>query len=235
MSEVTMNKRLLIGLLSIFISFAPSSKPVYAGTWLLGGGVEYLPQPVLGFDEDYNFVPLVLYIGKYFRLLGDTFQLSVAGNPTLSMDITGTIRRMGYEIPGRERRKAFDMGLGWLYNKKPHRARLEIIGDITGSHNGYAINAYWLTEFKLDQWQIGPRIEIMWESDKVADYYYGTNTYKGESAFYQLAGLEVNYNINKKWTVTSEFSIKNISAINNSPIVDTDIQYYGFIGVMYIF
>lgn len=222
-------------LLLVFLFMLCLIQPSFAATWLIGGGIEYLPQPVENFDDDVNFVPLVLIIGKYFRLLGDTFQLSFAGNKTLSMDVTGTIRRMGYEIPGRERRRAFDMGLGILFNKKPHRARVEVIGDVTSSHNGYAVNAYWLTEFTFGKWQLGPRIELMWESDKVANYYYGTPTYQGESGFYQLLGIEANYNINKKWSITSEVSIKNLSAIQDSPIVDKEVQPYGFVGLLYIF
>lgn len=147
------------------------------------------------------------------------------------------------DIP--ERSLAVDGGLEMIVADEWGDFQLQVLTDISNTHNGVEVWASYAYPWKDRNWNITPSLGINWKSSHLLGYYYGVRdseadffrpAYKASSGFNTFARLSISYRINDNWGVTGIAEYETLSrSIRRSPIVDQDGITTLFIGLMYNF
>lgn len=148
-------------------------------------------------------------------------------------------------IKAPKRSLAVDGGLEIIYVDDWGDFQLQVLGDISNTHNGVEIWVSYAYPWKSERWTIVPSFGVHWKSSNFLDYYYGIRDseaepnrpeYKAHSGFNSFARLAISYRITDNWGVTGVAEYEALSrSIRRSPIVDQDGIETLFIGLMYNF
>jgi outer membrane protein len=164
-------------------------------------------------------------------------------------------RFLGYEasdspfLAGMEDRdESIDVGLSLAWEQPRHGALLWARHDVAnrsdGGHAGLDVflrRAYAQGRFRL---QFGLGVE--WQSHKTVDYYYGVRpgeerlagrpAYTGRSSF-NFAGSTLGlYSLSKRMSLVVLLRVEALgNEITDSPIVDSDLSYFGLVGFTHRF
>lgn len=164
----------------------------------------------------------------------------------------GHFRDAGYEandsevLKGMDDRKvAFESGLGFAYESWFGEWELIALTDISGNHEGQEASLTYGKTFELNRFSIKPSAGLVWQSSKLADYYYGVKkeeatadrkAYELESVLNYEVGLNVDVALTRHWSLMTEARVEFLNSdIQNSPIVEDDRLYSGFCGLAYRF
>ncbi|MCK5828808.1 MAG: MipA/OmpV family protein [Methylococcales bacterium] len=147
------------------------------------------------------------------------------------------------EVP--KRSLAVDGGLELIIADDWGDFQLQVLTDISNTHNGVEVWASYAYPWKYQNLKIIPSIGINWKSSHLLDYYYGIRdseadlfrpAYKASSGFNSFARLSISYHINDNWGITGVAEYEALSrSIRRSPIVDQEGITTLFIGLMYNF
>lgn len=148
-------------------------------------------------------------------------------------------------IKAPERSLAVDGGLELIVADDWGDFQLQVLTDLSNTHNGVEVWASYAYPWKYKNWKITPSLGINWKSRHLLDYYYGIRdseanlflpAYKASSGFNSFARLSVSYHINNNWGVTGIAEYEALSrSIRRSPVVDKNNITTLFIGLMYNF
>lgn len=148
-----------------------------------------------------------------------------------------------------KRKWAVDAGiqLNWFINDSLE-LKAQILGDLNNTYNGSNAHLSMLKQFSfkhLKHTQFQLAVGANWQSDALADYYYGLdendgvdffNLYQAKSSINPYLSFGLNHQLNNSWRL--KFSAKQEfldSNITNSPLVKDNTITSAFIGVVYAF
>jgi len=231
--------------------------PAMAGNWNIGIGGLAAPNPYIGNGgTKTTILPFFFYEGERFFVELDQAQYQVFDNGTISVGLIGLLRFQGYEpddnaaLAGMQRRNtSLDAGGSIAYTNRLGTLSFTALTDISDTHEGDELVLSWEIPFTVGKnWLLSPSVGMSWKSDDLIDYYYGVTgvtsrearpgrpAYQGQSSADGFVGLGVFYNLSSHWTAIAQFNYETLSKrITDSPIVEDDNQWYGFLGVVYEF
>lgn len=218
--------------------------------WSLGLGVVGSPRPYVGADAEITPVPLFgVRAGRFFF---ETVRIGVRAVDTrhFDMDVLAQARFDGHEeddskfLAGMaERRMSADAGLRLKGSWDHFETTFTAMTDALSRHDGQELGLVFGFPMKAGGWTITPGLGAEWQSDDLADYYYGVEP---DEALPSRPAYEVGSTVNprvelslrkpfggRKWTFFSTLTQEWLgSEIRDSPIVDGSSTFGGFIGIL---
>lgn len=126
-----------------------------------------------------------------------------------------------------------------------HELQLQYLSDATGTHDGEQIKAALTSTYTGHKTQVDITVGLTWKSDEYLTYYYGLSAneapqrigaYELDSGTNKMIRFGWQRAINEKWRWQLTLQYEHLdSEISNSPIVEKEYVYTGFIGTVYDF
>ena len=120
-----------------------------------------------------------------------------------------------------------------------------ILGDITGTHEGYEARAQYEVPYMVNRLLIAPAVGVSWLDDALVDYYYGvrvdeaTSTrsqYTGGSTANVFVDFTMGYILSDRMELLAGIKYVRLGEnIEASPIVDKNYETSAFSAVQYKF
>ncbi len=130
--------------------------------------------------------------------------------------------------------------------------------DALSRHGGYEVEAR--TSYELSTWRplsVRPNVGLRFQSSSLADYYFGVDpeeardavclsgdcletrarpAYEVDDVLTPFIGLTARQSVSPKVAVVGGFDLNFLDqAVEDSPIVDEDVQTFAFLGLIYVF
>ena len=172
-----------------------------------------------------------------------TLQIGVVLLPTL----LGYKSKDSSDLSGMDNRNiSLESGLRMKYNFENSFLTSMISRDISGTTDGYTINAaYNYTLFETQNSGLSMYAGLEYLSDKKSDYYYGVkakeatpnrHSYHADGALNPYIGLTQIFAFSETWSIIANVEYKHFdSTIYKSPIVDDHYQIACYLAIMYTF
>ena len=223
-----------------------------AGEWGIGVAAGYFQPPQSEVKGQHLALPYFTYQDEHLSIdLGAiTYTLSQSEEIKISLD--GELRFEGYEpddspaLSGMEKRSpSFDAGIGVASPVLDGEMKVMILGDLTGTHEGYEARAQYQIPYMFNRWVLVPAVGVSWLDKSLVDYYYGVRQdettpnrsyYSGNPSTNPFVELGFGYSFSNHLELTGGVKYvrlgKNITA---SPIVDQAYDASGFSALQYKF
>ena len=147
------------------------------------------------------------------------------------------------EVPDRD--YAIEAGIELLSDGRWGFVQLSAFHDVSGTHDGFEVDASYGMGFRLQRLYIEPSVGVAYKSDKLNDYYWGirpsesnsaTPVYVADSGINTRARIRASYHFNSNWAITASAEYERIpSTISDSPIVIEDNVVGWFFGAAWQF
>jgi outer membrane protein len=207
-------------------------------------GTEFEPSPFFMYENGPLEILAYDGIDATFRLLG---------NDWLSLGLSGSLEfEEGYDADDTDYFEGMDE-LGTIYGAGLQlealwgnwEANLEVEQDVSGEHDGQEaeISLFYTTVFA--GFELRPEINLAWMSSDVVDYYYGVSAaearadrpaYSPGSSFEIGVEVMVQRPLGAGFTALGLLGVSTVGGdIKDSPLVDSDYEIEGALGVMYSF
>lgn len=122
--------------------------------------------------------------------------------------------------------------------------KVQIGHDVLGRTHGSMVKLGYLTEYKSGQWSVYPEVGMQWNDAKYNRYYYGVSaaesaqsglsTYNPKQSIQPYMSLNVNYDINKAWSVYMGLDAHYLAHEQyNSPMVKRHMNIEPSAGLLY--
>jgi MipA family protein len=218
---------------------------------LMGAGVMILESPYKGVDDGVYPVPVLIFetrrffvdktaAGYYFNDKSDPVRWAVIG----SLRMQGYEARDSSDLDGmQDRDMSFDGGLRVSWENKIIYMILEGVTDLSGTHEGQELRI--TVEKTLFKGFLTPKAGIKWQSDDLADYYYGVKPnearagrpeYTADADLEYMAGITIGLPLGEKWAVFGDIQCTFLgNEGKDSPIVGDDALMRYVIGAVYRF
>jgi len=207
-------------------------------------GTEFEPAPFFMYEN--GPLEILAYDGMdaWLRLLG---------NDWLSLKASGSILfEEGYDADDSDYFEGMDeidtlyyAGLQLEAVRGNWEANLEFQQDISGEHDGQEVELSLFYNKVFSGFELRPEISLTWKSSDTVDYFYGVSgeearpdrsAYSPGSSFEVGIGMMVQRPITEKFTAVALFEVSTVGGeIKDSPLVDSDYEVEGALGVMYSF
>lgn len=225
-------------------------EPGSAGLGFLGR-VE--SSPYKGADDRVDLLPLYLYEGERFFLRSNAAGVRFSPRENQGLELFVERRLEGYpedETPdileGMETRNSeADLGARYYWKHDDHAWDISVRQDVSGNSDGTEVRAAYGHTWRGDRWALQPVLSAGWRSAKLNHYYFGVaaDEVTAERAAYSAgsgvditAGLYGRYRILQNWSLLGGVFAKHYSsAIRDSPLVDSDMQWGAMLGAAYDF
>ncbi len=222
------------------------------GDLMIGAGVEFETSPYKDVDDE---ISPSLYIswerGPWSVEIEDRIRLGYEWRD-FSFTAIGQYVDDGYDeddsdfLEGMDERKStVAAGLEVEYETPFGEVGLGMMADVGGKHKGWEMSMEYAYTFELDRFHIQPFVEVLWQSSKMADYYYGVKDSEARSwrPAYDVGsvvncevGMEVFYSFTESWMLVGRLETLLLDGdIKDSPIVDEDVLFSGSFGIVYVF
>ena len=209
-----------------------------------GIGTEF--EPALFFIYENGPLEIVAYDGM-------DATLRLLGNDWLSLGASGSILfEEGYDPDDSDYFEGMDeintlyyAGLQLVAAQGNWEASLDIQQDISGEHDGQEAELSLFYTKVFSGFELRPELNLTWKSSDVVDYFYGVSgaearpdrpAYSPGSSFEVGIGMMVQRSITESFTAVALFEASTFGGeIKDSPLVDSDYEVEGTLGVMYSF
>jgi len=233
-----------------------STTAVSTGTTGLGAGFRFGNNPYITSGESeevpVDLVPLYLYEGKYLFAHGTSGGIYFFKNDNFAI---GALARFRFQkldpgtdsiFDGLERREqSVDAGFAAVLKGRLGELNLEMVTDTLDRHNGQEIELTYRYTFTRGAWNFSPFIGWGWQSDNLANYYFGVSEAEatpdrpayvvGETQFLTL-GLNTSWQLSDRILLFGNIGSGGLGKeVENSPIVDKANFNAAFIGGTYVF
>lgn len=122
--------------------------------------------------------------------------------------------------------------------------KIQLGHDVLGRSKGNMIKLGYLTEFDPGQWSIYPEVGLQWNDAKYNRYYYGVSqaesqrsglaTYTPKQSVQPYLSLNVNYTINKNWSVFAGVDAHYLANTQyDSPMVTRRVNIEPSVGFLF--
>lgn len=115
------------------------------------------------------------------------------------------------------------------------RTRLAVLGDITGTYEGYEPEAQVYRHDTLDKFNILTALSLQYQDKNLANYYYSSTDYTTDEGYVFEAEMIATYPIGDFALFTGVRSYWYGNNVSDSPIVSSSNTLLGFFGVGYRF
>lgn len=192
------------------------------------------PLEILSYD-DFS-VLIKLYRGDVFSVgVGGTLQIEEGYDPGDSADLKGMD----------DLHTLYSADIELEVERGPWEIGLELSQDASGENDGQEIELVIGYETAVAGFSLRPELSLTWLSADTVDYFYGVAphesregrpVYKPGSDFELEAGLRVMRPIGRGFTLIGLVGVSTFGReIQDSPLVDSDVEIEGTLGVMYTF
>lgn len=144
-----------------------------------------------------------------------------------------------------KRRFALNAGLEWLYLSAWGDWQAQLLGDLSGVHDGYSAALSWTRPWYTERQEFALSLGMEWKSSHLVDYYYGVRPEEalpGRPAWWGGAGTNTFARVSAGHRITDHWKLVSVlereflsSAIQRSPIVDRDSIDTFYLGLLYEF
>lgn len=218
---------------------------------LAGLGVLIGESPYRGVDDQVYPVPVLILearqffadktvFGYYFNDKTDPVRWAVIG----SVRLQGYEARDSSDLNGMQDRDwALDGGLRISWKNAIADMILEAVTDVSGTHEGQELRVSVAKE--LFEGFLSPKAGIKWQSDDLADYYYGIKPneatakrgeYTAGDELEYMAGITIGIPLGEKWVLFGDIECTFLGdEVENSPIVGDDALMRYVAGAVYRF
>jgi outer membrane protein len=231
--------------------------------WIVGGTILSWDNPYINDGDDDNeydgtFSPRVEYRGERFFVDTDGLGLTLYRLDGLSLGVVlsgedgylsdedrfeDNERLSGIE----ERDVTATLGGYVLHNHGDGQFRLTVSQEITGEHDGQSVDARYVYNFPVGNWDITPSIGLSWASEDTVNHFYGVSereslaatniaSYEGDSSFSGYGGVSARYEFTEHWDV--QFGAGFVAygeGIKDSPLIEDSSTFVTGLGVNYNF
>lgn len=205
--------------------------------WALGAGVGVERSPYAGYGNRTRALPLLMYNGPRFRLLGTTADLKLGAVGPVGFSLRAQYADEGYEgsdapiLNGMEKRKGgFWLGGAALWRNPYADLSLEWLADASGNSHGQTVKLRAEHRFKSGRFTLVPYLGVNWMSSDYVDYYFGvrSNEVRAGRAFYQgsstanlVGGVRTDWQMTSSQSLFLDLRVTRFgSGITDSPLVD---------------
>ena len=227
--------------------------------WSVGLGAMIKNGQYAGEGSDVMPIPLVSYNGERFYFQGITAGWKFIDNDAFELAAIGKFRFDGFDVKdlGRvelarngidyrlleDRDKGFDVGMAAKWKGRGGELEVELLADATGTSEGQELSLQYGYPLQIGKGQLTPNIGVTWQSDDLANYYYGTLpeevargvvNYKPDSVTVPYVGVSYFRPIGEKWSIMSFATYSRLpDELSGSPLLerDTDSTTSIFIGL----
>jgi outer membrane scaffolding protein for murein synthesis (MipA/OmpV family) len=233
---------------------AENEKPVDGDSRFgLGLGAGLNRKPYKGFDNEAMVIPLITYENAWIRIAGPGVEGKLGRVGDVSFGLKGVWGfREGYKssdadiLSGMEERKG-GIWIGPSLSWKNPIAKLsaEVLTDVSGHSQGQQAKLGLTRAFQAGSIGIMPRVGLLWQSDKVVDYYYGVRDsearvgragYRGKATLSSEATVRFSYSLTARQSISTELGARfHGSGITDSPLVDKKTSPVAQIAYLYLF
>jgi outer membrane protein len=203
----------------------------------LGLGIADVDPGYAGYHHRIDPLPLISYRSDRFVLAGTSASVIVsqANAYTLSLGLVPQLDRVSandsLQLAGIQTREWTIDGAVTLSTRQPWgRASFAVLHDILDRNNGTEVRLNYSYPIPLGTGTLAPGVGLTWESENLADYYYGVSTaeslpdrpaYSPGSALNPNVRLDYTVALSRKWLFGAEANYVNFArSIRNSPIID---------------
>ena len=216
--------------------------------WGLGVAAVVNDSPYAGEGTRVIPIPLVSYNGERFYFQGIGAGWRIVDNDSFELSALGKFRMDGFSVDdlGRQelarngidyrlledRDKAFDLGLGMKWTGSAGELEVELLADATDKSGGQEISIQYGYPFEVGKGTLTPTVGATWQSEDMANYYYGTLDeevargivdYKPGAVTVRFVGVQYFRPIGEKWTLISFAKYNSLpDEIQDSPLVEPD-------------
>ena len=201
----------------------------------------------------YQVIPVVIYIGSRFQIVGPYLQLGLVGSNKLRLAATAKYRIGAYEesesdyLTGMGDRKDTVMAGLALQAELPGGIHLSAgYGhDLLNRIGGGAAQLGLSKSFQYGVVRVSPNIAINWLSSELSNYDFGVPAssatperpaYILEDTFSAEGGLGLSVEVTREWLIMLHANIELLGdQVTDSPIVSEDYVIKGFGAINYIF
>jgi outer membrane protein len=247
-----MKKIILAGLMILLSSpFLAMAEETEEKNNVIGAGVVIASSPYEGDDANVYPFPIVKWRNERFFVEGIKGGVIVYENDDVRGDVFLSPRLMGYDaddseyLNGMENREySMDGGVRFKWfipNFEKFALQASFATDLLGEHHGHEATAGFSKELKGDIYSATPSIGVKWQSENLADYYYGVRDIEGTAtrrfyesgdAFNYYADLNFNLGLSEELVLVTYFGVEFLADdITDSPIVEDDVILTGVVGI----
>lgn len=231
-------------------AMADESKPF---RWGIGVAAVAQDQGYTDVGNETVVVPVVAIEYGNFSLLGPRANYKLYQSENFELSASAQLRMDGYEeddgdiFKGMEDRDmAFDAGFEAEIDTSFGEFGLELMHDLTSTHEGFEFSASYGIPFRLEKGRVVPYISANYQSDKMVDYYYGVRAEEATASrqFYEPdAATSFEIGISSDWyfgrgkhMIKADISYSAYgSEIKDSPLVDKSGSTQLLLGYVYVF
>jgi len=223
-----------------------------AGEWGIGSAIAHFQPSQTGVRSESIAAPYVTYHGERLNIDLAAVSYTLYKSQEILISMEGELRFDGYDpkdspaLQGMEKRDpSFDAGIGVARAGAWGVMKIMILGDITGTHEGYEARAEYEAPYMINRLLIAPAVGVSWLDDALVDYYYGVrldeatstrNLYTGDATTNTYVHLSVGYILSDSMELLAGFKYVRLGEnIEASPIVDKKYETSAFSAVQYKF
>lgn len=225
--------------------------------WVVGGVIGAVENPYLGEDSVDGFIsPNVEYRGERFFIKDGDLGVNLlrANGFGVGVLLTGNASYLSdeeyyedtKELEGLEERDpTLDAGIYLIHNSAMGQFKVKLLQEITGEHDGNAVDANYTFDLTAGDWAINPLVGVAWASKDSVDHFFGVSEkeaneyrdeYKGKAATNLYTGVRGRYEFTENWDMNlGAYYVKLGSGIADSTIIEKDDMFITTVGVNYNF
>jgi len=226
-----------------------------AGQWTAGLIVSTENGHYAGIDSGATLLPYVSYdsarvhfsvtegLAYHIRPAADPMSEGTKLSVLLTPRLDPGLRTKG-AFATLDRDIAFELGLRGRHNMRNLFGEAEVLGDISGVHNGYEASAAVGVGFAVNRLQFEAKAGVRHRSKSLNQYMFGVSAaeatatwtaYNTKATTTGFASLSGSYALRQNVILVGEFSFEDLGRMENSPIVDEAANSTLNLGVLYRF
>ncbi len=222
------------------------------GQWALGAGASVEQSPYAGYGNRSRALPLLMYNGPRFRLVGTTADLKLGAAGPVGFALRAQYADEGYEgsdapiLNGMDKRNSsFWLGGVALWRNPYADLSLEWLADASGNSRGQTLKLRAEHRFNTGRLTLTPYLGVNWMNSNYVDYYFGVRQdevtsqrafYQGSSTANLVGGLRTDLHMTESQSLFMDLRLTRYgSGITDSPLVDRNHAAAVRVGYLYRF
>ena len=219
----------------------------------IGLGLLASPNPYRGSDTNVFPIPVVVLRGERVSFVGIRLSAHLWKEGAWSFDAIAQPRFGGFDpddspfLKGMEERElSLDAGVELQWQSREWAVSVDALQDVLSRSEGFESSVNVQRRYQFGRWFISPGVGLAWQSEKLADYYYGVRrnearegrpVYEPSSALVPSLGVDiVHVFANPRWSARLLLDVELLpDKLNDSPIIEDDWSAFMAVAGSYSF